>query len=116
MYNYNLWNYSYTHHVKSVYNSFDFNVTAENLTSDNGMPLSNKKEIKEKLNHLYDEFLQQSENTILDQFFGFHPHATSFQYRVEYKSTVLSNVETFNEKNVYTHDIYYVYKIGRAHV
>lgn len=112
MYNYNLWNYSYTHHVKSVYNSFDFNVTAENLTSDNGMPLSNKKEIKEKLNHLYDEFLQQSENTILDQFFGFHPHATSFQYRVEYKSTVLSNIETFNEKNVYTHDIYYVYNAG----
>lgn len=111
---YSLLEYTYAYNVKSVYNSFDFSVTAESLVSSNGMPLSDEKEIKEKLNPLYDEFLQQSENTILDQFFGFHPHATSFQYRVEYKSTVLSNIETFNEKNVYTHDIYYVYNAGRV--
>lgn len=114
IYNYNLLDYSYTHHMKSVYNSFDFNVTAESLIDNNGMPLSDEKEIKERLNPLYDEFLQQSENTILDQFYSFHPHATSFQYRVEYQSTVLSNIETFNEKEVYAHDIYYVFNAGQV--
>lgn len=111
---YSLLEYTYAYNVKSVYNSFDFSVTAESLVSSNGMPLSDEKEIKEKLNPLYDEFLQQSENTILDQFYSFHSHATSFQYRVEYQSTVLSNVDKFNEKDVYTHDIYYVFNAGQV--
>lgn len=114
IYNYNLWDYSYTYNVESVYNSFDFNVTAESLTSDNGMPLSDEKEIKEKLNPLYDQFLTNSEDSVLGQFYGFHSNAKSFKYHVEYKSTVTGNVDKFNEKDVYAHDIYYVFNAGQV--
>lgn len=114
IYNYYLGDYSYTYNVESIYNSFDFNVTAESLTSDNGMPLSDEKEIKEKLNPLYDQFLTNSEDSVLGQFYGFHSNAKSFQYHIEYKSTVTGNVDNFNEKDVYAHDIYYVFNAGQV--
>ena len=114
IYNYYLGDYSYTYNVESIYNSFDFNVTAESLTSNNGMPLSDEKEIKEKLNPLYDQFLTNSEDTVLGQFYGFHSNAKSFQYHIEYKSTVTGNVDKFNEKDVYAHDIYYVFNAGQV--
>lgn len=114
IYNYYLGDYSYTYNVESIYNSFDFNVTAESLTSDNGMPLSDEKEIKEKLNPLYDQFLTNSEDSVLGQFYGFHSNAKSFQYHIEYKSTVTGNVDNFYEKDVYAHDIYYVFNAGQV--
>lgn len=114
IYNYYLGDYSYTYNVESIYNSFDFNVTAESLTSDNGMPLSDEKEIKEKLDPLYDQFLTNSEDSVLGQIYGSHSNAKSFQYHIEYRSTVTGNVDNFNEKDIYTHDIYYVFNAGQV--
>lgn len=114
IYNYYLGDYSYTYNVESVYNSFDFNVTAESLTSNKGMPLSDEKEIKEKLNSLYDQFIANSTDDVLARFYSFRSDAESFKYHVEYKSTVTGNVDKFNEKDVYTHDIYYVFNAGQV--
>lgn len=111
---YSLLEYTYAYNVKSVYNSFDFSVTAESLVSSNGMPLSDEKEIKDRLNSLYDQFIANSTDDVLARFYSFRSDAESFKYHVEYKSTVTGNVDKFNEKDVYTHDIYYVFNAGQV--
>lgn len=110
---YNLCDYNYSYQIKSVYNSFDFNVSAEDLVSDNGRLLSGEKEIKDKLNLLYDEFLTDSEYTVLGQFFNFNSNAKSFKYYVKYNSTVLKNMDKLDEKDICSHDIYYVFNQGK---
>lgn len=111
---YNLWDYNYSYQIKSVYNSFDFSVTAGSLTSDNGMPLYDEKEIKSKLNLLYDEFLTDSEYTVLGQFYNSNSNAKSFKYYIKYNSTVLKNMDKLDEKDICSHDIYYVYNEGKV--
>lgn len=107
--------YIYSYNVDSVYNEFNFEVTADELTSSNGKPLTDEKEIKSKLNLLYDEFLTDSEEEILSQFYAFHSfNAKSFKYYVKYNSTVLKNIDKLNEKDIYSHDIYYVYNEGKV--
>lgn len=110
---YGLWDYHYSYQINSVYNSFDFSVTAGSLTSDNGMPLYDEKEIKSKLNLLYDEFLTDSEYTVLGQFYNFNTNAKSFKYYIKYNSTVLKNMDKLDEKDIYSHDIYYVFNQGK---
>lgn len=112
--NYDLWTYDFTYNVQSVYNSFDFYVTVENLTSDIGMPLSDEKEIKDRLNSLYDQFIANSTDDVLAQFYSFRSDAESFKYHVEYKSTVTGNIDKFNENDIYTHDIYYALSEGKV--
>lgn len=113
IYDYDLNCYSFTSNIKSVYNSFDFVVNAAELASG-GIPLSDENEIRKRLDSLYDEFVSNSEVDILHQFYGFQTNANSFNYHIEYKSTVLGNIDNFNEKDIYTHDIYYVFSDGKV--
>ncbi len=107
--------YIYSYNVDSVYNEFNFEVTLDELTSSNGKPLTDEKEIKEKLNPLYDQFLTNSEEEILNQFYDFHSfNAKSFKYYVKYNSTVRKNIDKLNEEDIYSHDIYYVYNEGKV--
>lgn len=106
---------SYNISVKTTDSSDDFCVATYDLYHFNGESMPGDEETVNKIiNELYSVFI---DNSVQDIYYGEGDYIykiKSLRCRAVYNDSEWSNLDSFNEKELYNSDIYFVYKDGKA--
>lgn len=108
--------YIYERAFENEYGAFNFSLDAQEIFSQ----ISNyrdKTAIRKLINSKYSAFITDRQTDAVSYYignFGYRYFVTekSLKYSVKYQNNIVSNVD-LTEKDVYNHDIYFVYKDGK---
>lgn len=109
---------SYNISVKTPDSSEDFCVTGYEIYDINGESMPGDEETVNKIiNELYSVFID-NDNSVQDIYYygegEYIYKIKSLRCRAVYNGSEWSNLDSFNEKELYNSDIYFVYKDGKA--